>query len=329
MNQYFIIEKTDDHEIVAGVGRVSVDPVETKKRLIGKIEQAAEYKTHERLKQKYVNLLKASAEKIRKLAINLQNKERSARIEETQEYKDFLAVRAGYNPQDPKSVAAYAEAFRKLQVKKKEFNIATKIIRLELLETSEYTAWLALTEEAKTKTSESWRAVLGARKRIAEENTVYFAPKGGLAVIDAQEAAGIRETLKTLPEKTLLLKTGEEIVDRRRDVYFFYAQNKWERAAVEKLGEELPQTAIFETDLTDEMKQQIVEENEAARLDELSQEEKQAEFDRLAQLALQAAAFKKIELEIAGETSEAALEQSQLWYQEQLSQLRTKYNIEE
>lgn len=327
MTEYLIIEETDGQEIVAGVGRTSVEPMETKKRLVGKIEETVEYKMYERLKQKYANLLKAAAEKIRKLAVNLQNKERSARIEETQEYKDFLVVRARHNPQDPKSVQIYAEVFRKLQVKKKEFNKITEKIRLELLKTSEYKAWLALTEEAKKETSKSWRAVLAARKRIARESAVYFAPKGGLAVIDAEEAAGIRETLKALPEKTFLLKNGEQMLDRRGDIYFFYARDKWTRAAVEKLGDDLPETAVFEADLTDEIKATIVAENEAARFEALTEEEKQAEFDNLSKQARRAAALRKNELEIDGETPAAALKQSRAWYQEQLSELRTKYDL--
>jgi hypothetical protein len=326
-----IIQKIDGHEIVAGLGKLRIEPIRTRSALREAVNETAEYKFHSQLKIRHKNQLAAQWNIVHKKRLVLIGKKLSGKLEEalkaTPEYKNYTRIKAGADLKTDAGIQKVAAAWQAVKAREQEIVRQNSNVNAQLFETDEYKAFLELRQRTQAELKQAWKAILKKQKSMLATEAIYFEPKAGEELISDEEAETLKASLEALPEKTFLLKTGKEIIDRRRDIYFFYAQNKWTQAAVEKLGEELPEPAVFQADLTDEIRQTIAEENEAARLEELSQEEKQAEFDAFTPGILRGAVFKRQELEIEGLAAAKALKQAQAWREERLSELKVKYNI--
>lgn len=334
MKNTLVTKKIDGHEIIAGFGKLRIDPPRTRSALREAVNETAEYKVHSRLKTRHQNQLAAQWNFVHKKRLALIGKKLSGKIQKalkaTPEYKIYTQIKAGADLKTDAGIQKVAEAWRTVKLKEQALVRQNSNVNAQLFETAEYKEFLELRQRTQAELKQSWSAVLKKQKSMLATEAVYFEPKAGEELISDEEAETLKASLEALPEKIFLLKAGGQIIDRRREVYFFQETGrKWTEAAVEKLGEELPATAVFQSEMTKEISLQMAIDNEAERMAGLSQKEKQAEFDEQDRQILRGAVFKRQELEIEGISAAKSLAQSQKWRADRRDELKIKYNIYE
>jgi len=206
-------------------------------------------------------------------------------------------------------------------------------------ETSEYQAYIAAKSAAEQDVAiigEAWQAVLNKQREIVQENAIYFTPKTDETIISSEEAETLKAQFEALPEKTVLVidedengtLQSNELVDHRGEVYWTRDVNGiWRKETVMTLGETLPIDSTLPEELTPEQWQEIVEQIEQARIDALSTDERNQEFEEHRKTTRREAIFMKEELIMDGVGETEALSQAWAWSDNKLAELRTRYNI--
>jgi hypothetical protein len=159
---------------------------------------------------------------------------------------------------------------------------------------------IALKKELKKKTLEIWN-----------QNLIYFEPKKGEIIIDDSEAETIGQKLLNL-DNAMLDIDGNEIVDYRNVEYIKDGQI----IKITKIGI-MPDGPLINTYTPEQL--------EELRINNLTPEEKQLEYNNLVNSLGYQAADMKGKLEIEGDPD--PLTKSQTWYNEQIEILKTKYGI--
>ncbi len=330
MSKTLIVKEIDGYQIIAGLGKAIKDPVRTRAALKAAMADGPEQKKYLQVVSSQEKLLRAATEQLKRKRLQLINTKLSGKLDEqlkeSDEYKLFALTRAGADMKKTADIEKVSRLWRDVQLKKRELASQLGKVDKELAETSEYKNWLELKDKSRAEIKKAYQATLAARQKLLGEKVIYFEPKAGEELVSDDEAEQIRARLKALPKKTLLTRDDNIIEDRRGDEYFEPTVSEgWTQKKVEKLGEVLPEDIIFKADLTEETGRLIAEDNEHARLNALTEEEKQAEFERIEKGILREAALKKQEFEIEGATAKAALKQAREWKQTQIDELKTRY----
>lgn len=163
--------------------------------------------------------------------------------------------------------------------------------------------------------------------RLTLEHAVYFNLPEGEELREDSEADEISAALESAASSgtVIALQGGEiiEVVDNRGKRFYQKSGGRWVGAEITKLGETAKKSAIAEADLTDDQRAEIAEQNESDRVAALKPADKEAEKAAVLKSLAQAAASKKAELEITGDSK--ALETAQSWYQSEAAIVEAKY----
>lgn len=163
--------------------------------------------------------------------------------------------------------------------------------------------------------------------RLTLEHAVYFNLPEGEELREDSEADEISAALESAASNNsvIALQGGEiiEVVDNRGKRFYQKSGGRWVGAEITKLGETAKKSAIAEADLTDDQRAEIAEQNESDRVAALKPADKEAEKAAVLKSLAQAAASKKAELEITGDSK--ALETAQSWYQSEAAIVEAKY----
>jgi len=158
-------------------------------------------------------------------------------------------------------------------------------------------------------------------KQLIKENPVYFEPTD-CEIIKTDSEIEILKSIKI--EENQEIDVDGNIIPNFTGIDFWVKNDQWEKVSYD-FGEEKAVDAKNYSDLTDEEKQEIIEQFETERISALNQIDKENERQKLVdQLATQAA-LKRSGLEIQGESPEDAFFQSQQWYNEELIKIEERY----
>ena len=335
MKKTLIIEKIDDFEVVRGVGRLTIDPARTHSIIKEKKFTTPEYKNFLKIVTDYDNQIRQQKEILRKKTLTLAGKGYQKAIDECTEYKRFSELKVKYEIKRKRDrtaaeTKALADAWEAYNRKKKEIWDKLSNTEKEVRQTTEYKRYIELLEERESEVKKASLEVTKSNQILMREYAVFFHPKAGEEVVDEKDAKFFKAGLKQLPKKTLLLKNGDKLLDRRGEKYYFQDENgTWKIAQIEKLAEELPETAVFVEEMTLEIQLEIFEQKEEIRLVELSEEESLIEFENAVKQSSGQAVREKGQLEIEGETPTKALSKARKDHQRRVDDLKVKYNIKE
>lgn len=163
--------------------------------------------------------------------------------------------------------------------------------------------------------------------RLTLEHAVYFNLPDGEELREDGEAEEIAAALESAASNNsvVALQGGEiiEVVDNRGKRFYQKSGGRWVGAEITRLGETAKKSAIAEADLTDDQRAEIAEQNESDRVAALKPADKEAEKAAVLKSLAQAAASKKAELEITGDST--ALETAQEWYKTEAAIVEEKY----
>lgn len=325
--QTIITQKIDGLEVVAGLGRAVIDPGKARGLIEREIIKTSEHKLYLRVQIQQGNLIKGLAGQVQKKRLTLQGAKINFAFKESPEYKAFEKIKAQVDPTSPAGVKAVAEAWQKYKVREKELIMANSNVNAELFQTKEYIALTKAQEQATQKIQEALQEVGKKRKEILEAaQDIYFTPKAGERIVDKEEADLMKTRLADLPAKTFLSVEGGQIADRRGEKYWSQDEmGLWKINAVEKLGEIITEEAVLAAELPRKIQLEIAEQAEEKRMAELSDEDRQKEFETMRLQTRRAAALKRSELEMDEVSPGAALKEAKDWYNEQVAELEEKY----
>lgn len=336
MSKTLIVEEIDGYQIIAGLGRAVIDPVKTKTALKAAMTDAPEQKKYLQVVSSSEKLIRAATEQVKKKRLQLINTKQAGKLDEllkkSDEYRLFALTKVGADMQKDADIEKVSRLWRDVQLKKRELAGQLGKVDKELAETHEYKNWLELEDKSRAEIRKAYQATLAARLKLLGEKVVYFKPKAGEELVSDEKADSIQKDLIEIAQKSngkdLWIKDGELIEDKRGEEYFYQKIDRsWKTEKVKVLGEDLPGDAIFKSNLTEETGRMIAEDNERARLNALSDEEKQAEYKQFEKGILREAALKSQELQIEGATVKNALTQARDWRQTQIDELKTRYNL--
>ena len=329
MKTTLITQNIDGYEIVCGLSRAVIDPVQAKAAIDAEITSMPEYVAYTDLKTDHENIKRGLAELLQKKRLTMHGEEIAAAIQESAEYQHFQTVKAQADLSTPAGIQALSDAWNAYKAKERELTTNNADINAAILQTEEYQNWLEACATAHTEISAAYQLVLAKRREIVENGEIHFTPKAGEAIITDEEAATIKSQLAALPEKSRLVRTGEVVEDRRGETYWTQdiVTSIWTENTVAALNEELPVDAIYSSDLTDATRIEIAEQKEEARIDAMTAEEKQAEFDQIYQKGQRQAVYLRSEKEIGGMDPAQALSEAQAWLADYRAELVIKYGI--
>ncbi len=166
------------------------------------------------------------------------------------------------------------------------------------------------------------------RKILIKENAIYFTPKKGEYIISDNDCNNLIETeiekyhklsIKIVNNK-VEIKT---ISDYSKYVIWKKTDNRWNQINV-AINNNLPVGSIIDINLTEEQKNEIIEQTEIDRISVLSQSEKDIEKQKKIILLSYEAVNMRSVLEIQDDPE--PLQKSKAWYNEQVAIIETKYN---
>lgn len=155
---------------------------------------------------------------------------------------------------------------------------------------------------------------------------VYFEPKKGETIIDSVEYGMFIEKFENLKVNNKLTRKGKIVEDYRGLVFWQLIDKKWQRERITKLNEKIPDNAVLESELTDEIRFEIEHQRKIDWILGLTDKEQIAEKEKEINLLLSKAALKRSQLEIQGVDSKTALAESQAWFNEEKSKVERLYD---
>lgn len=160
------------------------------------------------------------------------------------------------------------------------------------------------------------------RNELVQQYAIYFEPRNqNEKIITAEQYHELIST-ELLPDQ-ILCSDGSVIFDYSGKNIWQKISDRWERLELSP-GEVMPGDAVLYSDLSDEQRKEIAEQQENDRVAALTTEEKEAEKLILIENAANQAQQMRSKLEIQGIAN--ALEQSQAWYSEQVKEIEKKYS---
>lgn len=329
MKTTLITENIDGNEIVCGLGRAVIDPVQAKALITQELPATTEYQQYLKIQNNHKILISGLAEQVHKKRLSMQSEQITAAIKESAEYKHYQKVKATADSATDARVKTLSDAWTAYKLKEKELTSAKAEVNAALLETKEYKDWVAARDAGNVEIKAAYQKVLKKRRTLIESADIFFTPKAGETIITDEKAEQTKSQLKALPEKSLLTTAGDIIEDQRGEKFWHQDEysGEWLQSEVAVLGEELPATGVFHKDLTAAQHIEIAEQKEAMHFDALSSEERQAEFEQMLQRARREAVFMRSEKELDGMKIAQALAEAQAWLADRETELELKYGI--
>jgi hypothetical protein len=312
------IQEIDGLDIITGVDKKGIDLPETKKVMSLKLIESDEMKAIKTINGKIGmyngNILKIKIEE-KKLIYNIAL-EKKVLVESI---RPFLPENEGILDSNGIDIPivrlkdmtlGQGELFNDYNKSRQFNNIQINILKKNLP---------ALNKNLKLK-----------EKSLIIENAVY--QETGKNQIDLTEAQynlykrnliDIRNYHNTTKKWRFLLSNGELLNDNRGRVVWI-KNDKWKKRTLQLLTDIKETLEIWENELTDEQKNEIIIQVEAERIIGLTQEEKEAEKNIMIDNALKASVQMRNELEILGDPD--ALQKSQDWYNAEVVKIEEKYS---
>lgn len=174
------------------------------------------------------------------------------------------------------------------------------------------------------------RGLLPALKKKEIElrriHAVYFEPKAGEYIKTGDEISALIDVISGLNGDGYVDLSGNVVEDNRGVVYYQKKSGKCIVTQINTIGVGVPKSGILYADLIAEDKKNVdlqIEINAAAKLSPAAKLSGSVQTENL---AINEASAMRSQLEIKGETSENALQESQLWYTERLEEINLIFN---
>jgi hypothetical protein len=158
------------------------------------------------------------------------------------------------------------------------------------------------------------------REELLTENVVFARLGQGQKNVDDNEGKKLEGIFDKLGENEKLLLSGEIITDLRNTEYWIKQSGVWNKQKIERLSETLPPKAVLPEKLSQIQQSEIAEQTEAARLANLTPDQKTEEKEAALTVAKQEVRRLKEEAEISDEPFDAKAE-----YQLRKAKIEKKY----
>jgi len=158
------------------------------------------------------------------------------------------------------------------------------------------------------------------RDELLKENEVPARLGKEQKNVEDEEGERLKDIFDNLSPNEKLQLSGDTITDMRNTEYWIKQANKWIKQKIEHIGETLPQNAILPDKLSETQQREIAEQNEQARLENLTPEQKAQEKEAALTAIKREVRILKEEAEIAEESFDAKEE-----YQLRKAKLEEKY----
>ena len=333
-----ITKEIDGFHVVVGIDRPLPDPESTKIALREAIAETDEQAAYIAQQSASKTAMAAEWAKIQTVRKNLLIQyaaynpapgviDINGLLQETEEYKAWDVDRT-----DEKWAAVTA---RKKDMEARAPNFMS-IINTFLFKTQDYADWLVFKKAEESKILAAVQAVNEKRKDIFDSTAVFFESKSGEKIISDEEAETVQANLAALKDNNVLKvdadldpKSAVSIDNYKGGEYWNRsAEGVWTKTEITALDVAPPVDSVAKADLTAGDLEEIRDQAEQERIDAMTAEEKQAEYDSLAASALAMSAQKRSEYEIQGVEAAQALLDAQAWYNSELAVLQDKYGIE-
>ncbi|MDR0454520.1 MAG: hypothetical protein LBH05_06900 [Deferribacteraceae bacterium] len=146
------------------------------------------------------------------------------------------------------------------------------------------------------------------REELLTENMVFARLGQGQKNVDDDEGKKLEGIFDKLDQNEKLLLSGEVIADLRNTEYWIKQSGVWSKQKIERLGEALLPKAVLPEKLSQIQQSEIAEQTEAARLADLTPDQKTEEKEAALTAAKQEVRRLKEEAEIADEPFDAKAE---------------------
>lgn len=194
--------------------------------------------------------------------------------------------------------------------------------------------------------TEHQNSVVKSNKELAVVTQTYEAEATNIRrdnpVFDEYEGKGSRagEILKTEEEITLLklgmvalmkneklLESGGTIPDFRGAEYYINVMGVWTKSKTEEIGVDIPEGTTLTSDLSDQQRTEIAEQDNTERIAKLSSADSAVEYGAQKDGVLNQAVAMRSKLEIQGVSIADALTQSQAFLAEEDAKLKIIYGV--
>jgi len=287
------IIEIDGLTVITGIDKKGIDQVETEKKIAPYLQESSEIKAIDAKN----NQIKAYVKNIE--AITNQEKQLLFVVSSEKGIPVNLI-------KDEHLTFNQRESFQRFK-EKKDFNRKqAEILQQDLP---------ALNEKKNAK-----------RLALILQHAVYFQTPGGQIDLSESQAYEFNKKLcaaveyfNSTKKRRVLLLTGEVIDDLCGQIAWIKS-DKWYKRQLQFLTDKLDTTEILQDDLDDDQKKEIAAQEEAERILNLTQEQREAETAQRIDALLSQAAAMRSKLEIQGDAG--ALEKTKAWYQEQIFALQ-------
>ncbi|MDR1803579.1 MAG: hypothetical protein LBQ94_08225 [Treponema sp.] len=158
------------------------------------------------------------------------------------------------------------------------------------------------------------------REELLEENISFSRAGSGQKNIDDTEGKKLYDLFVKLDPHEKLLISGDIIADWRDTEYWIKQSGVLEKKKIELIGEILPNEAVLPEELSQTQQQEIANQSETERIENLSPEQKTQEKEAALAAAKREVRYLKDEADIAEEPFDAKAE-----YQSRKAAIEQKY----
>jgi hypothetical protein len=175
-----------------------------------------------------------------------------------------------------------------------------------------------------------------AKKRLGEGATYrelivemsrapeYFANIQGQVNISDEEASALEITLHKATRYERVTGSAEIICDNRGRVWCLY-DGAWEHGEIDRLGDSLPDGAIWREDLSVAQLRTIHEQEELEKIAMLAPESRIQASEVEIAAAKRSAVIRRMEAEVVEDPE--GLDDARRWYKSEIARIQTKYNL--
>ena len=196
MKHTLITESIDGYEVVCGLGRPVIDPQQAKALLAQEIPDSAEYQQYLKLINDHKILISGLALLVEKKRLLMQGDEIMTAIQNSDEYKNFVQVKAAADLTTDAGVQALTAAWNAYKLKEKEIASANANVNSALLETQEYADWFQACDTANIEIKTAYQEVSDKKRSLVESADIFFTPKAGEEIVTDEDAALHRSRLE-------------------------------------------------------------------------------------------------------------------------------------
>lgn len=289
------IEEIDGFQIVTGVDKKGIEPFETEKIVLPLLEESNEMIALKN-KNNLINLYMKKNVDIKanenRLLTQVMNEKNIMIIQESDLTSEQTNILHKYQ---------YSKNFNNSEIEKLKSNLPS------------------LNENLQKK-----------KIQLMQENAVYQeTAKNQIDITKNQyddykiKLISIRQYYNDTKKRRFLVSTGD-IIDDNRGRVVWEKDDKWKKRTLQFLSDVKESLEIWETELTEEQKQEIAAQVENERIAALSPEDKEAEKNAVIDAALKESVQMRNELEIKDETD--ALQIAQNWYNAEVLAIDERYN---